>query len=49
MTQENITLEIYLFIIHWSLNYHCILFEDENTQFILPFKREIEDLINGGR
>ena len=49
MTQENITLEIYLFIIHQNLNYHCILFEDGNTQFILPFERDIENIINGGR
>ena len=46
MTEENIGLEIYVFIIHKNINYHCILFEDKEAKFILPFESRIEGLLN---
>ena len=49
MTRENIGLGIYVFIIHKNRNYHCILFEDKEIKFILPFEAEIEELLNGWR
>ena len=48
MAIENIGLEIYVFIIHRNINYHCILFEDKEIKFILPFESEIEELLNNG-
>jgi hypothetical protein len=49
MTKENIGMEIYIFIIHNNTNYHCILFEDKEIRFVLPFELEIEELLNGRR
>ena len=49
MTKENIGLGIYVFIIQRNTNYHCILFEDKEIKFILPFESEIEKLLNGRR
>ena len=48
MTKENIGIEIYIFIIHKNTNYHCILFEDKEIKFILPFERKIENILNNG-
>ena len=50
MIKERIGLEIYMLIIHKNLNYHCILFEEREVQFILPFEAKIEEIIsNGGK
>ena len=49
MTKENIGLGIYVYIIHENTNYHCILFENKEIKFILPFESEIEELLNGRR
>ena len=49
MTEENIGMEIYVFIIQGNTNYHCILFENKEIKFILPFELEIEELLNGRR
>ena len=49
MTIENIGIGIYTFIIHENTNYHCVLFEDKNIKFILPFEREIENILIDGR
>jgi len=46
MTTENIGIEIYIYIIHKNTNYHCVLFEDKNIRFILPFEAEIEELLS---
>ncbi|PKY57855.1 hypothetical protein RhiirA4_479242 [Rhizophagus irregularis] len=47
---DNKRIGIYIYIIHKNKGYHCMLFEDKNIKFILPFEEEIEDiLINGGR
>jgi hypothetical protein len=45
---ERIGLEIYVFIIHTNINYHCIIFEDKEIKFILPFEDEIENLLING-
>ena len=49
MTTENIGIGIYTFIIHENTNYHCVLFEDKNIQFILSFEEEIENILINGR
>jgi len=49
MTIENIGIGIYIYIIHENKSYHCVLFEDRNIKFILPFEREIEDILINGR
>ena len=46
MTTENIGIGIYIYIIHKNTNYHCVLFEDKNIRFILPFEAEIEELLS---
>ena len=48
MTEKRIGIEIYIFIIHSNLNYHCILFEEKGVQFILPFELEIEKILSNG-
>jgi hypothetical protein len=45
MCSERINTEIYEFVIHANLNYHCLLFESEDIKFILPFEKEIEELL----
>ncbi|PKC55547.1 hypothetical protein RhiirA1_503166 [Rhizophagus irregularis] len=32
-----------------NTSYHCVLFEDKNIRFILPFEEEIEDILVNGR
>ena len=44
---EKIGIEIYVFVIHTNLSYHCVLFEDENMRMVLPFEREIEEKLMG--
>ena len=46
---ERIGLEIYVFIIHENINYHCVLFEEKGLQFILPFEAKTEEIISNGR
>ena len=46
MIEERIGLEIYMFVIHRNLNYHCILFEEKGLQFVLPFEAKIEEIIS---
>ena len=43
MTIENIGVEIYSYIVHSNLRYHCILFEEKDTRVMLPFERETEE------
>ena len=45
MFNKRIDMEIYVFVIHANLNYHCILFEEKEMKMILPFEREIEGLL----
>jgi hypothetical protein len=45
MCSERTNTEVYEFVIHANLNYHCLLFESENIRFILPFERETEELL----
>ena len=49
MTTENIGIGIYIFITHENTKYHCVLFEDKNIKFILPFEEEIENILINGR
>ena len=42
MTVENIGVEIYSYIVHSNLRYHCMLFEEKDIRVILPFEKEIE-------
>jgi hypothetical protein len=49
MTNENIGIGIYIHIIHKNKGYHCVLFEDKDIEFILPFEEEIEDILINGR
>jgi hypothetical protein len=47
MTTENIGLSIYIYVIHENTSYHCILFEDEKLNMILPYEnREINEVLS---
>ena len=46
MIKERIGLEIYVFVIHSNLNYHCMLFEDKVLQFVLPFEAEVKEILS---
>lgn len=46
MHDKKVDIEIYVFIIHANLNYHCILFENKDLKFILPFEKEIEEILS---
>ena len=48
MIEERIGLEIYIFVTHSNSNYHCVLFEEKEVQFILPFEAKIEEIISNG-
>ena len=48
MIEERIGLEIYVFVIHSNLNYHCMLFEEKGLQLVLPFEAEIEEILSNG-
>lgn len=45
MNNEKFDLEVYEWIVMINKNYHYILFEDPNTQFILGFENEQINLI----
>ena len=36
---------IYEYIIHRIIGYHCILFEEKELKFVLPFEAKIEELL----
>ena len=42
MYSEKISLEIYEFVIHKNLMYHCLLFENKDIKVVLPFETIVD-------